>query len=166
MIKEKFKPKTKKASTYEPVAHDMPRSLPTGTYLVNNLNYDTNWFAGELKIVNTLQYDAVVTLTSITDTRTPLLSIYVRSGDGCHITGIDSGLIYSMYYMSGYDWDETLMRFSHTKSYKVFTNWFLFLDTDYKVTMQPVTGDNEYSRSVKESEFPMLMARLYTQYTV
>lgn len=136
---------------------DFSRPL-TGTFFTRSWEFGT----GELSITNGHDRDAVAVLAY------PSLvvhsAVYIRTGDSFTITGIQDGNYY-LYFMLGSDWDGSIGKFTHDKSFFRFSRSLPFTTTwtddgyqytIYELTLHPVRGGNAVTNAVEEEDFPAI----------
>jgi hypothetical protein len=126
-----------------------PRSLPTGTYLLNDMTGGT----GDLSIDNSLDVDAVVILCKTSDTKHPLMSVYVKAESTFDAVGIDDGTYY-IYDMTGLDWDSSAKKFTRSLNYERFDDSFDFTNYDWDIGLKPRVGGNADYSLVTSDSFP------------
>lgn len=133
-------------STYTPTP--IPRSIPTGTYLVNKMDG-----VGVLTIDNGLNEDAVIILCKTDDPKNTLLSVYVQAESTYNATGIDDGDYY-IYDMTGIDWDSSTNKFTRSLAYERFDDSFDFASYDWSIGLKPRVGGNADYSEVSAGNFP------------
>lgn len=128
-----------------------------GTLLVKKANGGS----GKLSLVNNYDQDAVFTLTSTNDPKTPLLSVFVRSKSKANNIKIKDGS-YTVFYSLGSDFDTASKKFTKDASCYRFTdpvnfkttsdNWYIYYST-WTITLNSGDG-NAPTDTVPEDQFP------------
>ncbi len=131
-----------------------PRSLDTGTFIVQNLTGGQ----GQLIIDNGLLNDSVIILTSTSDQKKVLSSVYVKRRCTYTITGIPDGS-YTVYELTGMDWDSNAKLFTESDMYVKLDGSMNFVTTSTQYTYYSLTiGHVEYGSgsgmSISPNEIP------------
>lgn len=90
--------------------------------------------------VDSADEDAVVTLT-ITGSKTPTASIYVRANSKATLSGIP-GKTFDAYITSGSDWDSAAGKFTRDCSFGKADDTFDFSTSDWSLTLSKQVGGN------------------------
>jgi hypothetical protein len=115
-----------------PIA-DQTRQLANGKVLRKSSG------PGSLEI-DSADEDAVVTLT-ITGTKTPTASIYVRANSKATLSNIP-GKTFDAYITSGADWDSAAGKFTRDCSFGKADDTFDFSSSDWSLTLTKQVGGN------------------------
>ncbi|MDL5503003.1 MAG: hypothetical protein QSU88_07290, partial [Candidatus Methanoperedens sp.] len=128
-----------------------PRRLFTGTLFKNEL---PNYGQGTLKIINGLNYDAVVILVRTDDPKNPVLKVYIEANDEYEIDKIPNNRFF-VYYMTGTDWDRNTEEFTVVYSKSRFVDYLSYVNSGdgYEITLNPVKGGNAETEQVIDN-FP------------
>ncbi|MGE5403275.1 MAG: hypothetical protein ACM3NG_00295 [Candidatus Doudnabacteria bacterium] len=119
-----------------------PRSLNTGTYLVNKLALGE----GRLSVDNNMSSDAVIILANESDPKHAVMAVYVKSTDKFTVVGIPDGK-YVLYDMVGIDWDNGAKKFVATSENARFAEMLEYSTTEihsrvYEISLQPEPAKN------------------------
>jgi len=144
-------------------------SLPNGTEIVKRRR--TAGY-GKLTVDNGTAYDAVLELVD-GKTQKAIRVFYVTSGEKFTEDRVGPGT-YSVYYMTGTDWNSTAKVFNQVVESGVFDQTATFAEErndqtgevdfhEFSITLQPVVGGNARTSTLDAEEFKRAMVSLNTQ---
>jgi hypothetical protein len=112
--------------------------------------------AGQLKIENGGQYDAVISMAPV-NSKDAILMVYMHTGGSTTINGIRDGT-YKIFMTSGSDWDSAAKVFTRDCDYQQFDDTFPYTTsstyTIWTIKLKKVEGGNASTSDVDPGSIP------------